>query len=304
MFFRLTPFASGAATQPIFKLESRRLPWGHDARTMIRKSRNLIVTITAICLGIWAIICLTVALNATDNTISILVEYSLMSAVLLSSLGLVASIYNDFVSIAASLDGINGEIINGRWDLLRIANLREGYFVVSKHALAQIKAWRAVINVVALRVAAILLFEIALLIIVLESGDAYARYGMSDFFFLVAVVPVIGMLGLVFIIEPFWRMRTMTAIGLLVSAHTRHPSHSPLAAVGVMLAVWVAQTFVMFAIVIGVSGLLFPFFFVLTFGCVPFIIGMFVFVGMYGFYAVLQNWCIRRVAMRLALMDT
>ena len=302
MFYRFTPFASAAAQQPIFKVETRHLAWASDAGTLIQKSQARVALYVTIFVLIWLVGAMLTSLTNTRFFISNITSYTFLAAVILTYAGLFASLYLDFVCIASSLSEINGDVISGRWDLLRMANMREGYFTVSKHNIAQIKAWRALITVIAVRLVAVILYAITGVISFFDGGIGNSVYNA-----IWTVILLIGFIALavIFLIEPLWRMRTMTAVGLLVSAHTRNPSSSPLAAIGVTFAVWIAQIFMIIALLLGLGGLLFP---VILFGgialCAPFFLIAVIIGGVYGFYTIVQNWCLRRIALRLATMES
>ncbi len=63
----------------------------------------------------------------------------------------------DCAGIAVAVGGISGELITGRWDLLRLTLLRVERLIAAKHGTAQIRAWRLMALVVGVRVGAVTL---------------------------------------------------------------------------------------------------------------------------------------------------
>lgn len=66
---------------------------------------------------------------------------------------------------------------------------------------------------------------------------------------------------IIYLIEPLWRMRALTALGMAISAQIHNLVFSTLAGLGSLLAVWISQALIMggiiwslFAILPGVNG--------------------------------------------------
>jgi hypothetical protein len=296
MLYRLTPYATAAARQPLFELESRRVKWAGDISTFLNKSRTRLFWIVSVVMLLWL---LGLFIHSYSGQYSLYTERTLTAGSWLALIGLLASAQVDFVSIAAALTGINGEIVSGRWDLLRLAGMREGYFTVSKHGVAQLKAWRTVLNVVGIRAAGSLILTIGLVM------QLSMLLGDVDAIITLIVIPIFIAISAFFVLEPLWRMKTMTALGLLVSSYTRNPMSSPLAAFGVTMCVWVAQFVIFGAVMIGMGALFFP---LLFFGssliCVPFVAILLALTAIYGFYEIVQRWSLRRIALRLARLES
>ncbi len=66
---------------------------------------------------------------------------------------------------------------------------------------------------------------------------------------------LIGVLGLIFIVEPLWRLRTLTAVGLVVSSRMHSSSTTMLSAAGYVFALWIVEGFVFSVVALALSWL-------------------------------------------------
>ncbi len=319
MFSRMTPYASPAARQPIFQLETRHLAWAGDSQTFTSRSLQRIARAAAFSIAIVMSVLAaihTASLLATavqgttysESLLSSIVNAGFSGSAILAALGLMMALQVDFLSIAASINGINGDVINGRWDLYKLAGIRAGQFTVGKHGAAQMRVWRTVMTVIGVRAGAILLFLGSSIISILMTVPDYIEYDLSLgalFLQLIIVLIAAGIPGWFFLIEPVLRLRTMTAVGLMVSAHIRSASMSSLAAFGVTAGIWMAQIALFVAVGCGVSAFLIP---LLFFGggavCgLPIIFGLLI-ATMRAYYEILKNFSLRRTAFRLASLES
>ncbi len=308
MFFRLTPFAIAASDHPLFRLEARGVTNYHNFSSLRYHSVSRIGLTIAGCIILFAVYLL---LKNTGGSYSY--AYSAQQALLANAadftllliiVGILANAYIDFVSLGASMTAINGEVVSGRWDLLRLSGMREGYFTVSKHGIAQLKAWRSVMNVVGMRLAAGV-SGLLLGLSVLAPEFSLGVSTLNDTLIAVSSLLALIVFAIVFALEPIWRMRTITAVGLYVSTRTRNPSYSPLLGFALVFLIWVAQFFIFSALGMAVGMLFFPMFFFLTDITVIFLplIALLVAAAVYGFYLIIQQWCLRRVARSLVALE-
>ena len=318
MFSKLTPYATAAARQPIFQQETRRLPWAGDARALVRLSVRRIVRVALISMAAVCVVGMLVMIlselgtpssqRSTAMRLFDAIPIMLFSgAFVLGLIGLIMGLQVDFHSISASITLINGDVMTGRWDLYRLAGIREGHFTVGKHGVAQMRAWRTVMNVIGVRIGAIILYVVSSAINAFYI-DSYLGAGSSStsVAFLEFVLSIILILtsGWFFLIEPILRLRMMTAIGLMVSAHVREPNMSPLAGFGVTFGLWVMQLAILGAMGCGGAALFFP---LLLFGggiCgIPVLFGLLI-AALYAYYDIFKNYALRRVAFRLARLES
>jgi hypothetical protein len=94
-------------------------------------------------------------------------------------------------------------------------------------------------------------------------------------------------------------MRTITALGVAISARAQQQTSSVLAAVGAVVAVWIVQAIILFALTLAGSTLFagLAFFEMMALQVViftPTFLLMLIAAAIYGFYSVVQTWSLRR----------
>ncbi len=309
MFSRTTPYATTAADQPIFQMETRQLAWASDKRTFtalsLQRIRRAAVNSSMLMLVLMGGLAILQRYNLSFRS---LLELLYSGSLLLALVGVLMSFQIDFLSIAASVNSINGDVNSGRWDLYKLAGVREGQFTVGKHAIAQVRVWRTVMTVIGVRGGAAVLFIFASIISTLVYNPIFSQGGLrlgSVLPQFVVSVILMGIPGWFFLIEPILRLRAMTAVGLMISAHVRSASMSPLAAFGVTAGIWIAQIAFLAAFGCGMSMFLIPLMFYgsgLVCG-LPIILGLLI-AAMHAYYEILKNFSLRRAAFRLASLES
>lgn len=301
-----TPFTALMLQHPLFRLDSRRVRWVSSQENLRRFSMRVLVGVHAVFLLLWVM----VALSSGRERWALLGNTNVLIA-LLSALSFFASIALDFVSVGAALYSINRDMLDGRWELLRISGLRPEGIAAAKHAAAQLRAWRTMIPVIGLRLAAVSLWIVLPIMAEFTSGNL-DRYldGVSAS---IAYDPPLWLLGLViaatvavvYMVEPYWRMKAMTAVGLAVSSYVLDAAMARLAGMALIVAVWISQGLILICLLVGLSFLL-PFTFFSIFGPIGatgaliaaplslFVIAVVTGV-IYGYYSLLQAWGLRRV---------
>jgi hypothetical protein len=299
----LNPYPDVRADHPVLAREARRVRWLKRAGTPGRYALRIILLVLGIVLALyigW------LALEWIQAQRPFFYPWSLYRSsadflVILVAVSLLATLPLDYVSITAALNSISGEMVAGTWDLLRLTAIREGELVLAKHATSQLRAWRTTMWVVGLRIAASL-FVLIMLLTQYFSGTrpmwfvASGEDGLSFMFNFIQFAALIT----IFILEPVWRMRAVTALGMVISARSRDGASSALTAMGVLLALWLALAVVFAALIAGLSVLLFT---VAAFGvgalCAPLLLLFVIVPTVYGFYSILKTWSLRQVARRL-----
>lgn len=301
LFYRLTPHFR-LSSNPLFAHEMRRVRHAESAKTLIDYSILMLSAICALLLLVWLLLTL-VSPNPTTRDyfggvafLSVLLPVSLLSVIAL-----------DYNCMTNSVGSINSEIRAGRWDLLRLTTLESQQIVAAKYGVAQARAWRTMMLVVALRAAAVLVAGGSLVRMAFEDVQRFSTLDMPLPAFLLLILAAAAC-ALFYVIEPFWRMRTVTAIGLAVSARVGHTVSSVVFAVGVLGAFWLAQGFVAFALLVIVGLTIAPLASVevmLMQGvlCSPVLFVALVGVTIYGFYSVFHTWGIRRALRFTARLD-
>lgn len=301
MLKRIVPHLGAAANHPLFKYETRLVKWGGSVEALQQTSFRVLAVACVTVPLLWILTSL--ATYGTGNA-----DYALDNSGLIVSLvailGFLLNFALDYYCLSAALPAFSGEVLAGRWDLLRLTPITVREIIAVKHAIVQVRAWRMMMIVIAVRVASVLItvFHVVLWL----AGELLLPE--ERLLLLASALPALGLV-LLYVIEPWWRMRAVTALGLALSARMYSPTSLWLTAIGATLLVWILQMVFTFGVFCGLSGFLaFPMsliaadtssggamalFWMLAF--------MFVFVGaaVYGYYAVLKDWSQRRTENRL-----
>lgn len=159
----------------------------------------------------------------------------------------------DTSAVLAALNVFNWRENPAHWDLLRLTSLRAADLVEAKHAVAQGRIWRLMCTVAGLRLGVVVIAFLHLLvlpllvpqqagIISLLAPDGGRLLPEVYFFLALAGVAWAG-LGVIYVVEPRWRLRALTLAGLAVSTR-QGIAGGVLSALGVVLGVWVMQVVV------------------------------------------------------------
>lgn len=300
-----TPHDVGAGN-PVFERETRVFPWAETEQGLHRFSRRLLVLSALATAVIWLVLWSVSAPGYAVSQINGSFTAYRASTDVVFWLMLIAAgcgVLLDLFALRAGLGSISSEVTARRWELLRLTPLRESGIIFGKHAAAQIRAWRGLSLLTGLRVgaAAIFLLNVVGLPFVLPGMSPFTQ---NDAGFILFVAAISAVSLPVYILEPLWRVRAMTALGMVISSFVLHVPLSTLAALAVALAVWLLQLLVLFALASLIGALLFPI--VLFSGdfllasAVGFGFSLALAVAVYGFYAILTRWGLRRVFQRIS----
>ena len=315
MLFVQSPYAM--LHHPLFRLDSRRARWAWSAERLCNYSWRIVGIVHLAVFGIWAALLGLYAVIEQGrgfffvDTMTYDVSLSIVGFMIFVVIA--AGILLDLVSVQAAVKSINVEVIAGRWDLLRLTSLNERGIVAAKHAGVRLRVWRFTTVIASARLATVILWLLATFIApyLLVGENAFVDdllFGIQEDPFSVILGGLIAVLtALIYVLEPFWRMQSMTALGMVLSAYILNIPLATLAGMATMLVVWLVQFLVGLALVfglgVGFSIALAPLFFTDT----SFVTGfLYILVSciitcvtIYGFYAILQTWSLRRVRYRL-----
>ena len=273
----------------LFNVESRREEWGSTGRSLVSYSRLSLLGVGGALLLIWLL------LGLSDQWQDASVDFT----ALMFGLSLLAGMVLDFASLAATLQSINSETSSGRWDLLRLTSLSDSEIVAAKHGLAQIQTWRLMGLIVALRLTVSVMIFLTAFIVLFHLRPLNFLAAIDVVFLALGYGWIAILLGALYVIEPIWRMRAVTALGVALSSATRFPAINVLIAGILMLVFWIVQ-------IVLIAGLLYvlnSFFSSLTaadlavdqYSLYPalFLLGLLVPI-VYGLYSVVQAWSLHR----------
>jgi hypothetical protein len=216
---------------------------------------------------------------------------------LTAALSLVAALLLDYRCMTTAVGSINGEITTGRWDLLRLSALENAQIVAAKHGAAQVRVWRLMALIIGSRVAVALALGLRF---VIDSLDDVAWAGRTpgDIVSILLGQAALFVFAAVYAVEPFWRMRAVTTLGVAISARVRERISSVLLAVGALAAFWLAQGIIIAAMIFAVSVILLPLG-VVEYSvnrliiCAPLLFVVVLLATVYGFYSAVQAWGLR-----------
>ena len=284
--YRLTPHQR-LSHNPLFALETRRVRWGGSAKAMTDYSIVLVGAICVVVVLVWLVIRLSERFPSRVNDFSLI----------LLGASLIASLLLDYRCIATALGSINGEIAANRWDLLRLTEINPRQIVAAKFGAAQVRVWRLMTLITSLRIAVALTLGISVLGIAWQDTTAGVRTTGEIISSLLGQLVLI-VVAVIYVVEPFYRMRVVTALGVAISARARSHVSSVLVGVGALAALWLAQGIVITAMAFAVSAILVPLALVeysvnsLIF-CAPSVFLVILVATFYGFYSAVQAWSLR-----------
>jgi hypothetical protein len=289
-FYRLTPHFR-LNNNPLFALEVRRVRRGESAKSLIDYSLLIVAVICASGLLLWLFLALSSGGSRQSATLS---DYFLI----LFGFSLLATLTLDYVAMTSSIGSISSEITAGRWDLLRLTAMESKAIVAAKYGAAQVRAWRTMVLIVGLRIAVVLMAGITTVMLVVSELRRFMSFDIPLPAMIMLLIAAAAC-AVFYIVEPFWRMLTVTAMGLAVSARVGHAASSVVFGVGALAAFWLAQSFVAFALLLIVGIIIAPLASVevlLVQGviCSPLLFLGVVGVTIYGFYSVVHSWGLRR----------
>lgn len=238
--------------QPLFKYAVRRVRWAGTVEHLRKYNWRIAAIVHLAIVGLW-LLAIYDMVSVYGQTGSINPSYvvsgqsgDFIAWLIVISIGM--DLILDFASLIFALNSIAGEVNAGRWDLLRMTPINERLIIEAKHGLAQLRAWRVMALVLYTRSAAvvlILLHTFLLPVLVGDSPDIFREFRYDFFNMLLALVTVVIFLA-IYIIEPLWRMRAMTAVGIAISTRVLYTiAFAFLTAFAAIVATWITQVMIL-----------------------------------------------------------
>lgn len=306
------PFRGDLAAHPIYIRDARRIyrAWSRGRRRIT--SAMMLIYLHVGVFGVWFIFFSQAMLFPTierQPDIIYSVNGGIIAALFLLSLLLNFAL--DFISMQAANRSISEEISRGRWDLLRMTPLKLPGILEAKHQVAQLQAWRSMLLVSGMRgaVLSLLAFSYGPLPLLMV-GESQFLAGMVRTIVAepLAMLLLLGLLGFgaaMYLAEPLWRMKAMTALGVMVSSYADSPPLATLASFGVITVVWIAQLIIAFSLMVGLGALVLPFLFLIHLQFFALLLlllltGCIAAAMIYGFYLLVCRWSLRHALRRIA----
>lgn len=212
---------------PVFLRELRAIPWNMDA---VQHHHRLLAAFTGISLLGWLI-----ALLTSGETGALVVTQIFFAASLLALPAL------EITTLFAGLNSISGEKQGGQWDLMRLAMgvyLRERQFIVAKQRIVQLRTWRLLTGLIAMRGVVVVMVAAHLIMIYLRNRvdpRFYPSYTCGTLVFLI----LLSAIALTYLNDPVWRVQACSALAIAVSARTENITSAALIGSGVLIALWI-----------------------------------------------------------------
>lgn len=306
---KLGPYTGDMLRHPLFGLDVRSMKRAWHPPQFAQTSRRLVLIVHLIVIAIWVLLAVLIVGPRTPNDFDL---YTISSVNLVVVVSIFLDAILDFVCLQGAAKTISGEITAGRWDLLRLTELSESGIVRAKHAGARLRVWRATVIVASVRVTTISLILLGGLIVpFLLFGRAPLPEDLIEGLIhepvgTILALLVVAITAVVYVIEPFWRARAMTALGMVLSAYIQSVPMALLAGLGVIFAVWLLQIIIVIALVLGLGIGLGAVFTPFMFNSSAFAVAIYLLVSclitavtIYGFYSLVQTWSLRRVWNRI-----
>ncbi|MCC6612941.1 MAG: hypothetical protein IT320_05640 [Anaerolineae bacterium] len=297
------------AMHPVFIAEARRSGWARTRHSFRRASaRTFILTLVAAVL-VWGALSLLATLSQrADPWLRTYVdEYQIYVIMLIASF--LGGFWLDFHSLSASINSVSGEIGSGRWDLLRLTSLNDSGLIAAKHATSQLRVWRRLMGIVGIRLGLSVIGAILILRDVLQLSESSldgASIGV-----VVSGLVVTFLLALLYLLEPFWRVRAVSAFGVYVSVRERNTTSALLISILGLFGLWLAQAILLGSVSMGLIFAVVPLLFGLTAVGTSYVFTLFcnglfliTFVSsVYGFHHLVERWSLRQAQRRLKSLN-
>lgn len=284
MIKRHLPHTAIGTDNPLFNLEIKRVRFAETPDRLARYTRWVLVVGTVVfALAMFLI------LQSTRNYAPYVSDENVLFWFVV--IGILADGMLDIACMVSGLSVISSEIASGRWNLLRLSGLRFNDIVAAKYALTQVRAWRAMVLIIAFRLAVAFILTREL---VVTSGISI----ISNLLGWYALACLAGLVA-VYLIEPFWRTCSVTALSLVISAYGSSVSFAFLAAFFAIVLLWIVQVVIIAVFIwmlIATGGslswlVLFPALIIAFLGVVL------------TFYRWLREWALGRTRLRLHNLD-
>ncbi len=225
---RAMPHAEVSPPNPLFDYKVRRIRWGQTAASLANKSLTIFFAAQMLILTLWV-----ASVNPSGGFASppyIMLGKSVEFMRLLLFTGIGAIIILDILSVLASVYAISAEEGASRYDLLQLTNLSADKFIAANQGLIQVQLWPVMVLVISLRIAlpAVILFDGLLLPHTFSPLGSYAYIGISI---------------IVYVAEPYWRMRSLSVLGSAIASRIHYSVLAYSASFLAILILWVAQAF-------------------------------------------------------------
>lgn len=244
---------------PLFQLERKQITWAQTPEQAKQHSRQYLLCFVLILILIWvAATYIFGSMDSPSGTYTPFRPYyyaaqDTWAFTVLISIGFSALI--DLIVFAYTMNSISREQNMLRLDLLRLSTC-ESELLKSKYTLARLRTFRPYLLLFGARLAVVMMFFLLLVYVELsDSGNLLSELSRSLQDYPVQTVVVLftfSLLVSLFLIEPFWRIRTISALGLMISTYVRRVASAAIFSFFVAIIIWLTQGIIIYAILFSV----------------------------------------------------
>jgi hypothetical protein len=252
MLYRMTPLSRVPPGNPLYRADTRGIPWARGEHSFRRASLSWAGFAAGAVVVTWLAILGLSLLMMPDFSQITLAQISITSLTMAFFTALMSgalSLGLDYAALQASMSSFQREFVSGRWALLRVTPMREGHIILAKHAASQVRNWRLAMWIVGMRLGAVLvalfaaLTEIGNLMVEdVENAQRIANLPQVPWAVWVAFTAVATLiLLLVAVAEPLSRSAAMSSVGLAISASDHGGTLAVMLAAAAIFGMFVLQ---------------------------------------------------------------
>ncbi|MEP7288717.1 MAG: hypothetical protein ABI947_23440 [Chloroflexota bacterium] len=250
MLKRILPFSLITPRNAAFERDLRRVRWLRRPLALVMYSAYVLIGIPLLVSVLFLLDYFRRSAAGRYGSYYYYYNTSVWFAIILFATFLIMVIANLYY-LVITVNSINRLIASGEWDSLRLTPIPERDLVLGKVAVAQVRGWRFMTLDMALRLCAIAfaVTDIA------ATSNGYPFLTITSLSALLNLGSIVT-LCVVYTLEPLWRMRTVVAIGIAVSAGIRNLTFAVLAGFGLVFALHIGLVIVIAATTYGLARLL------------------------------------------------
>lgn len=232
-----SPFRLVKSNNPVFRWELSRLEWPTSPKS--KHLTHYISSVGFVYPVVFGLLCILLVLLTPFRM------FAIVDGLTLLSLG--STLLFDIYYMRVTLNLISHQVQSGHWAMLQLTPLPRREIVAAEWAIAQIRAWRMTAVEIGLRLFTGIVFIYGPMIFDVVKTPTR----LSPGFFVSLGVLSLFLLG--FLVESVWRMKTLTAIGLAISAQAGDAAKSGLSAFAAIIGVRMVQGAILFGVLYGFS---------------------------------------------------
>lgn len=232
------------ANNPLWNYELRRVLDADTLRTRTRRWFLWGFTLPAL---FWFVYQIHISAQPEDWQQQSTVFWFWQHLVILFWASLADKLILDFMAVIAGFRTSQHDFTSANWDLVMLTHLSSQKVISAKHSVSQIRVWRMMMISIGFRSGIITAGVLQIFITpILHEGipkmDLDLEASLISLVFLTALM----MLALAYILEPRWRVATLTAGSIAVSTRKMSSTFQVLAGLGVIVTFLIAQAVILF----------------------------------------------------------